>query len=114
MPTWKKEKAKEMRENPTKAEAALWERLKERRIDGFKFRRQAPLYGWIADFWCPSERVVIEVDGGYHATRKDEDALRDRVLAEKDIRVLRLTNEEVLDHLEPTIQAIREVLGVSA
>ena len=63
--------AKQLRANPAAGEAALWSRLRASRM-GFRFRRQAILRGWIADFWCPAKRLVVEVDGCHIGTRPGE------------------------------------------
>jgi leucyl-tRNA synthetase len=96
MKKWKLGKAQEMRRNPTPAECALWVILRRERL-GVKFRRQAPCLGYILDFYCPSLKVVIEVDGGYHIKRIDADIKRDSVLLQNGFRTVRFTNDQVLN-----------------
>jgi very-short-patch-repair endonuclease len=113
MPEWKRERARHMRKVPTEAEAVLWQMIRRRAL-GVKFRRQAPLYGYIADFWCPELRLVVEVDGKVHDERRKEDARRDAHLRRYDVTTQRYTNEEVLsdaaavcDHLMDVIDSLR-------
>lgn len=89
----KTEWAKRMRTRPTRAESALWRQLRRERL-GVKFRRQAIIRGWIADFWCPSLRLIIEADGSSHVAVKD--AKMDKSLAKLGIKTLRFRNEEIL------------------
>ncbi len=79
-----------MRHEPTASEAKLFEAIRSGKL-GVSFRRQVPLAGrFIADFYAAEVRLVVEVDGGYHARRSDADARRDRALEKLGYRVLRL------------------------
>jgi very-short-patch-repair endonuclease len=73
---------------------------------GVAFRRQVPLLGFIADFYAPSVRLVVEVDGGYHVRRVTADARRDRKLARAGYRVLRVEAAQVIRHLPLVIAEI--------
>ena len=103
---------RELRNRPTKAEAVLWSALKGRRLDGVKFRRQHSAGPFILDFYCPASRLAVEVDGSVHddPARAAYDADRQRWLAERGIRVVRVTNDEVLDRLDVAVERIRSVL----
>lgn len=91
------ENAFEMRQNPTPAEAALWRVLSDLKVNGAKFRRQTVMLGWILDLYCPSSRIAVEADGGYHASRAPEDLRRDRILFHKHgVVTLRFTNDAIL------------------
>ena len=94
--------AKELRRNPTPAERRLWDAIRERRLGGLRFRRQHPVGPFILDFYCPSHKLVIELDGDIHATQKDQDDYRDQHLASYGYRVLRFRNDEVFRSL-PTV-----------
>lgn len=102
--------ARRLRQNPTPAEAVLWRRLKGKAL-GVKFRRQHPIMGWIADFYCPKARLVIEVDGPSHSSDEAQvdDAYRDWVMETKGIVVFRITNEQVLEATDRTIETIRSI-----
>lgn len=84
-----------MRLNMTEAERCLWELVRRNSL-GVRVRRQAVVHGYIADFWCASASLVIEVDGGYHSTRQVNDARRDANLGRKGILTIRFTNQEVM------------------
>lgn len=87
-----------MRSNPTPAEAQLWQRLRCRRTLGLKFTRQALACGYIVDFYCPQLKLVVEVDGSFHSGREAYDRERDQRLTKAGLRVVRVTNEDVLNH----------------
>jgi very-short-patch-repair endonuclease len=80
--------ARRLRVNQTDAETVLWSRLRNHQIDGYKFVRQEPIMGYICDFVCREESLVIEVDGGQHSESED-DVGRDRRLRDEGYRVLR-------------------------
>ena len=105
------EEAKRMRKEPTDAEAALWELLRDKKL-GDKFRRQHLIDDFIVDFVCLSKNLVIEVDGGYHSdpTQKEYDQQRTLYLNEKGFRVIRFTNEEVLGNTEAVLTKIKDIL----
>jgi very-short-patch-repair endonuclease len=92
----KKAFARQLRRNPTEAEAILWQHIRSKKCNGMRFRRQAVILGWIVDFWCPEFRLVVEVDGSYHKERAGHDARRDDVMSSADISILRLSNDQVL------------------
>lgn len=92
------------------AEGQLWARLRNRQLEGHKFRRQVPLGRFIVDLACYDARLVIEVDGGQHAERKEEDAARTQWLEERGFRVLRFWNNEVQENIEAVLVRIAEVL----
>lgn len=97
MQPWKLDRAREFRGRPTRSEAALWNELRGKKL-GVRFRRQAPILGWIADFWCPSLRLVVEIDGSSHDQRKTADAYRDSVMGLYGIGVLRIPASLVENH----------------
>ncbi len=94
-----------MRRGPTDAERRLWLRLRDGRLDGLKFRRQAPIGPYIADFACFEARLVVEVDGGQHAESK-YDRMRDHELIGRGFRVLRFWNHDVLRQTDDVVQTI--------
>jgi very-short-patch-repair endonuclease len=91
----KRERAHELRMAMTPAEALLWRRLRSSRLRGLHFRRQQVIDGFIVDFYCHEAGVVVEVDGAVHDNRREYDAERDTVLAQRELLVLRVTNDEV-------------------
>ena len=103
-------RARELRDNPTPAERYAWTLLRNRRILGLKFRRQHVLHGFIVDFYCSSEWIVIELDGDVHDTQvqRDYDQARTGFLEGAGYRVIRVRNRDVSrEHLEA---ALREAL----
>ena len=84
-----------MRQAPTAVEAVLWEALRDRRVDGLKFRRQFGVGRFILDFCCVENRLAIELDGSAHDTLVERDEERTAVLEAAGFRVLRFRNEEV-------------------
>jgi very-short-patch-repair endonuclease len=90
--------------------SGLWDALRARRL-GVAFRRQVVVHGLIVEFFAPSVRLVVEVDGGYHLSRMRVDACRDRVLSRAGYRVLRLPAELVMRDLASAIECVRRALG---
>jgi very-short-patch-repair endonuclease len=101
--------ARRLRVNQTDAETVLWNRIRNRQIDGHKFVRQLPISGYVCDFVCREKFLVIEVDGGQH-NESAADAIRDRRLAEDGYRVLRFWNNDVLGNLEGVLVTIQAEL----
>jgi very-short-patch-repair endonuclease len=104
--------SKALRQKQTEAEDIMWQCLRNRKILGFKFRRQHPLDKYIADFYCYEVKLVVEVDGGIHnrLENREYDKGRSDELRELGITVIRFTNEEVSDHLEMVLNVIRGYL----
>jgi very-short-patch-repair endonuclease len=100
-----KERAREMRRNPTEPEQALWERLSEKRLGGFAFKRKVVVGSAIADFACADCWLTVEVDGDANDTPA-VDEMRDARLTEAGIRVLRFTADEVADDIDAVEAAI--------
>ncbi|MGE5504423.1 MAG: endonuclease domain-containing protein [Actinomycetota bacterium] len=101
--------ARTLRRNATEAERRLWSRLRDRQLDGHKFRRQQPIGPYFADFCCWEARLVVEVDGGQHADSR-HDEVRTAWLAERGWQVLRFWNNEVLGNTDGVLQTILDVL----
>lgn len=101
--------AREMRQFPTDSEARLWRALRSSQL-GVAFRRQVPLLGFIADFYAPSVRLVVEVDGDYHERRSGADERRALKLTRAGYRVVRLQAELVTRDLPAALRAIVQVL----
>ncbi len=103
---------RELRVDPTHAEKILWECLRRKQIDGFKFRRQHPIGRFIADFYCRERRLVVELDGAVHRKmdQKEYDRLRDDIIRTRDIRILRIENKRVFDSIEDVLKEILDLL----
>jgi len=103
-------KARRLRTYPTEAEKRLWTVLRRQQVEGYRFRRQAPIGRYIVDFVCLRRRLVVEVDGGQHATRGQADAARTAWLESQGFRVLRFWNNDVLGNTNGVVEAIRQAL----
>jgi very-short-patch-repair endonuclease len=103
------ERRSELRNNLTSAEAVLWLQLKNRKLDGKKFRRQHSIGPFIADFYCPECRVIVELDGAGHFTETgaERDARRTEFLKRFGVRVIRFENRAVFKNMEGVLEAIR-------
>ena len=102
--------ARNLRKNMTAPEQQLWNALRKRQLDGYRFRRQVPLGRYIADFVCPEARLVVELDGNHHHDQQGYDRERDHWMQQQNFQVLRFWNHEVLNHQEIVIQQIRQIL----
>jgi very-short-patch-repair endonuclease len=102
--------ARRLRGNQTDAETVLWNRIRNRQIDGHKFVRQMPMTNYICDFVCRERLLIIEVDGGQH-NESAADATRDRRLAENGYRVLRFWNNDVLGNIDGVLTVIQTALS---
>jgi very-short-patch-repair endonuclease len=95
----------------TDAERKLWAALRGHRFQGSSFRRQAPIGAFIVDFVCQQRRLIIEVDGGQHATKTLHDIERETWLASKGYRILRFWNSDVLQNTNGVLEAILKALA---
>ena len=103
----KTRRARRLRSDMSLAETRFWQMVRDRKLDGMKFRRQAPLAGLTVDFYCAELKLVIELDGGVHRLREAEDAARDERLKSAGFGVIRVGNEAFLSNPNTLIAAIR-------
>nr|WP_317631477.1 methionine synthase [uncultured Flavobacterium sp.] len=108
-----KERALEMRNNPTEAESALWKVLSGKKLENYKFRRQHIIGQYIADFVCLKKQLIIEIDGAVHNTKEqiEHDNLRTEWLESQGYKVIRFTNQQVLHSLFDVIDVIEKTLN---
>lgn len=99
-------RAKELRQEQTSIEDLLWKKLRNRQLHGFKFRRQAPLGPFIADFYCAVCRLVIEIDGGIHLAQTGQDQQRTQQFEAYGYRVIRFRNEAIEQNMPVVIEGI--------
>jgi very-short-patch-repair endonuclease len=104
--------SRELRRQGTPAERILWQLLRNRQLAGAKFRRQQPPGNYVVDFVCYEKRLIIEIDGGQHNEDRiaDRDEVRTVWLKNKDFRVIRIWNNEVMENIEGVVQKIQEML----
>ena len=97
--------ARSMRGSPTDAESRLWRLLRDRRLDGLKFRRQVPVGPYIVDFLCVASRLIVEADGSQHA-ESSHDEVRDAYLLHEGWRVARFWNHEIVQNRAGVLETI--------
>jgi very-short-patch-repair endonuclease len=102
--------ARNLRTRQTEAERKLWSRLRNRNLDGFKFRRQFPIDRYVVDFACIEAKLVVDLDGSQHAEQEAYDAQRTVVLEGCGFHVLRFWNYQVLKHMDDVLPAIWRAL----
>lgn len=110
---------RELRRNETEAEKVLWEVIRNNNLFGKKFYRQYPIYHditgketfFVADFCCFTEKLIIELDGRYHQYRLEEDKHRTEILNLLGLRVIRFSNDEVINNLAFVLNEIKKSLS---
>jgi very-short-patch-repair endonuclease len=111
----KVKRARQLRLAPTRAEAHLWEALRDYRLGGWRWKRQVPFGPFILDLLCRPAALVLEIDGGYHHEdiQRAYDLGRTRYLTARGLRVLRFSNDQVLDRRDLVCAAILEACTLS-
>jgi very-short-patch-repair endonuclease len=105
--------ARSLRATETSAEELLWRELRNRRLDGWKFRRQMPIAGHVVDFACVSAKLTIEVDGVQHLDQVEQDAERTAKIGSAGYFELRFTNDDVRGRPHWVIEEIRRALDAA-
>ncbi len=103
------ERARALRKDAPVPERLLWSMLRVRRLGGLKFRRQQPLGPYVADFFCERARLVVELDGQSHVGQEAKDEARDQYMRKRELKVLRVTNDEFLRNREGVAETILRV-----
>ena len=98
--------ARTMRRIPTEPEKLFWSRVRDRRLGGYKFKRQMAIGSYIADFVCVERKLIIELDGGQHADRKEYDEKRDAFLRSKGFRIIRVWNIDLLQNIDGVMEML--------
>ena len=111
MTTEQRQFARQLRGHATKPEYILWSLLRNRQLDGLKFRRQVPLLGYTVDFICVDRKLIVEIDGRQHRWEADYDAARTEEIERHGFKVVRFSNAEVVDDRDAVIAAIRRAIG---
>jgi very-short-patch-repair endonuclease len=107
-PSMSTTRARALRRDATDAEKRLWARLRNRQIEGAKFKRQEPIAGYVADFACAEAMLIVELDGGQHTAERD--ARRTASLQAAGWHVLRFWNDEVQANMEGVLATIARVV----
>ncbi len=99
----------QLRRSMTDTEKHIWARLRMKQLNGYQFYRQKPVGDYIVDFYCPRAKLVIEVDGGRHFSDEmtEYDRIRNDYMSSLGLRVLRVTNTDVLTNIESVLESIR-------
>ena len=107
-----KERRRNLRNNLTVTERILWEKIRKKRLKGYKFRRQYSIDYYVLDFYCPALKLAIEVDGEYHNRPevKIYDEIRQRNIEFYDIKFIRFTNDDVVFRIDYVINSILQQL----
>ena len=107
---WLRQWARNLRNNSTLGEVLLWQQLKGRKMMGYRFLRQRPMGRFIADFYCPKLKLVIEVDGGSHLIHENQqrDVKKDKFLKSKGIHVMRIIDADVRYNMPAVLEGITE------
>ena len=101
--------ARQMRKEPTHAEALLWKKLRKKLVGGLKFRRQHIIHAFIVDFYCPQAKLVIEIDGSVHDFQEEYDQERDAFLEASGYRVVRFKNDDVEEEMDLVLAEIYDL-----
>ena len=107
------ERARTLCREETPPEQLLWLALRNGQIGGLKFRRQHPIGPYVADFYCHSAKLVVEVDGMSHDDKASQDAAKTEHIVSQGLRMLRVTNEDVMHDLDAVTREIARICDVS-
>ncbi|MEN8154880.1 MAG: endonuclease domain-containing protein [Acidobacteriota bacterium] len=107
------EQVRILRKNQTEAENIFWELVRNKKFMRLKFRRQHQIGTYIVDFYCPSKRLIIEIDGKIHLNsgQREKDISRDQYLTELGNRILRFTNEQIYNEIGGVFHKIHKVVS---
>ena len=97
--------SKRLRENQTEAERIFWNAVRQKRLDGYRFRRQYPVGPYFADFACVERKLLVEIDGGQHCENK-KDEIRTACLEKDGFTVLRFWNNDILENIDGVLQTL--------
>ncbi len=103
--------ARLLRKSPSDAERRLWLHVRNRRLAGYKFRRQLPIGPYVVDFLCESAALIVELDGGQHAEQRRYDEKRDAFLRQQGYSVLRIWNNDVMENIDGVLSVVLKKLS---
>jgi very-short-patch-repair endonuclease len=104
------ETARILRKRMTNCEILLWEKLRAKQILGLRFRSQHPINIFIADFYCHEARLVVEIDGEIHDDQIEYDDGREAEIEKYDIKVIRFSNNEVINNIDSVVNKIKAIV----
>ena len=105
-------KARELRNNMTTSEILLWSRLRSKQVEGYKFRRQQPIFDYIVDFYCHEIKFIIEVDGPIHSLpeQAEYDKRREKILKTNGYTIFHLSAAEIISNLEASVSRLKNFI----
>jgi lysyl-tRNA synthetase class 2 len=103
--------ARSLRQKQTDAERLLWFRLRDRRLNGWKFKRQVPIDRFIVDFCCADTKIILEIDGGQHGQQRARDADRTALLESMGYLVLRFWNNDVIRNPDGVLEEVLSTIA---
>lgn len=105
-------KSRDLRKNMTLAERIFWSELRSKKLLGYKFRRQVPIYNFIVDFYCYELNLIIEIDGPIHKDERvmSDDRKRDEILQLNGYRILRIPNLEIITDLKGSVTKMKDYI----
>jgi len=106
-----RENARQLRKDASEAEKCFWNHVRNRRLNGYKFKRQVPIGNYIADFLCESAALIVEIDGGQHMEQTGYDNVRTNYLQSQGYTVMRFWNNDVLTNIEGVLTALTLALS---
>lgn len=103
-------RSRELRKEMTESEKIFWSVVRNRGVNNYKFRRQQIIDGFIVDFYCDELDLVVEIDGPVHNQKeqKDRDGERDKILMQRGLKILRITNDDVMMNMDKIVKNICE------
>jgi ATP-dependent DNA helicase RecQ len=104
---------RQLRRQMTVPERLLWSKLRNNGLFGLKFRRQHPVGPFVLDYYCAEHRLCVELDGASHDDRAEADEERTQYLNEEGIRVIRVSNDDVLKYRDAVLRHIARACGVN-
>jgi very-short-patch-repair endonuclease len=104
-----KNRRKQLRNQANESEQIMWTKLRKSQL-GFKFTRQYSVDGYVMDFYCPKLRIGIEIDGGIHRSKLEYDAYRDKYIKSYDIKVIKFSDQEVINNIDVVIKKLCPLL----
>ena len=109
---WLRGRRRSLRRQSTSTEEILWNHLRNRKLHGFKFKRQYSIGSYILDFYCVDRKLCIEIDGGYHddPRQREYDKIREAEIKSSGIKIIRFTNDQVTTNLPSVLNAIKNNL----
>ena len=111
-PSYIRQLSKELRNNQTVTEQMLWNAIRRKQLGGFRFLRQYVIDRYIADFYCSKVKIAVELDGNIHELKEQQeyDCIRDKIIRMHKIKVVRFTNDEIINNISEVLNKLLDLL----